>query len=428
MKRKEIKAVAFTLALFVASFTVGCAASQVESTTTQIETSVATEEEVNDSTATEATLTNTSAVTSVEGSAIDVSELFSERDLAQEADLTGAVTIALSSNEDTVITEEGVYVLSGSVENTTVLVEAPDDAKIQIVLDGVSITNETVPAIYVKTADKVFVTTTSSENSLKVTGSFVADGDTNLDAVIFSKADLTMNGTGSLEVISQTGNGISSKDDLMITGGNYKITSAGDAIEANDAIAIYDGDITIDAGKDAIHSENTDDTSLGSFYMQNGSVNITAADDAIHANTVNQIDGGTINITSCTEGIEGTYVQINGGEITLTATDDGINASAKSDLDVLIEVNGGTIDVTMASGDTDAFDANGNLTINAGTITIEATSAFDTDGTATLNGGEVTVNGEAITEITQSQMGGGQMGGGQMGGPGGAGGMKKRGF
>ena len=108
----------------------------------------------------------------------------------------------------------------------------------------------------------------------------------------------------------------------MITGGNYTITSAGDAIEANDAIAIYDGDITIDAGKDAIHSENTDDTSLGSFYMQNGSVNITAADDAIHANTVNQIDGGTINITSCAEGIEGTYVQINGGEITLTATDE----------------------------------------------------------------------------------------------------------
>ncbi len=394
MKRKEIKAVAFTLALFVASFTVGCAASQVESTTTQIAPQ----------------------------------DLFSERDLAQEADLTGAVTIALSSNEDTVITEEGVYVLSGSVENTTVLVEAADDAKIQIVLDGVNITNETAPAIYVKTADKVFVTTTSSENSLQVTGSFVADGDTNLDAVIFSKADLTMNGTGSLEVISQTGNGISSKDDLMITGGNYTITSAGDAIEANDAIAIYDGDITIDAGKDAIHSENTDDTSLGSFYMQNGSVNITAADDAIHANTVNQIDGGTINITSCAEGIEGTYVQINGGEITLTATDDGINASAKSDLDVLIEVNGGTIDVTMASGDTDAFDSNGSLTINAGTITIEATSAFDTDGTATLNGGEVIVNGEAITEITQSQMGGGQMGGGQMGGPGGAGGMKKRGF
>ena len=168
MKRKEIKAVAFTLALFVASFTIGCAASQVESTTTQIETSVATEEEVNDSTATEATLTNTSAVTSVEGSAIDVSELFSERDLAQEADLTGAVTIALSSNEDTVITEEGVYVLSGSVENTTVLVEAADDAKIQIVLDGVSITNETVPAIYVKTADKVFVTTGLSSKLCKL--------------------------------------------------------------------------------------------------------------------------------------------------------------------------------------------------------------------------------------------------------------------
>ncbi len=406
MKRKKRKTVAFTLAVFAAAFMVGCTSSQAENTTTQIET--------------DATLTQTSIITSVEGSAIDVSELFSERDLAQEADLTDAVTMILSSNEETVITEEGVYILSGSVENTTVLVEAADDAKVQIVLDGVSIVNETAPAIYIKTADKVFVTTTQSENTLQVTGNFVADEDTNLDAVIFSKADLTLNGTGSLEIISKTGNGISSKDDVIITGGQFLITSAGDGVEANDAIVICDGDITIDSGKDAVHSENADDTTLGSFYMQNGSMKITAADDAIHANTINQIDGGTIQITTCTEGIEGTCVQINGGDITLYATDDGINASEKSDYDVMLEVNGGTISVTMGDGDTDAFDSNGSIEINGGTITVEATSAFDSDGTAALNGGDVTVNGEKITEITQMQMGGG--------GRGGNGGSMKRGF
>jgi hypothetical protein len=115
------------------------------------------------------------------------------------------------------------------------------------------------------------------------------------------------------------------------------------------------------------------------------------------------------------EGIEGTYVQINGGEITIYANDDGINAAAKSTYyDVVIEINGGTIYVSMASGDTDAIDSNGDIYISGGTIDIVATSAFDYMGTGELNGGEVTVNGEIITQLTQSMMGG-QMGG-QMGG------------
>ena len=91
------------------------------------------------------------------------------------------------------------------------------------------------------------------------------------------------------------------------------------------------------------------------------------------------------------------------------ATDDGINATKKADGDVLIEVNGGSINITMASGDTDAFDANGNIVINGGTIDISAVSAFDADGSAVLNGGMVTVNGQVITEITMTHMGPGGM-------------------
>jgi hypothetical protein len=96
---------------------------------------------------------------------------------------------------------------------------------------------------------------------------------------------------------------------------------------------------------------------------------------------------------------------INGGQITLHAKNDGINASPKVNNNMSIEVNGGTINVSMGSGDTDAFDSNINININGGTITVEAGSAFDSDGTAALNGGNVTVNGEKITQITQSQMG-----------------------
>ena len=333
--------------------------------------------------------------------------MFSDRDLEQSADLSDATYIELSSGEDVTITEEGVYVLSGEAEDTTIIVEADDEAKVQIVLDGVSIENEDAPAIYVKSADKVFITTSDSENVMEVTGNYEADGDTNLDAVIFSKSDLVLNGTGTLKIVSAEGNGITSKDDLKVTGGTYSITSLGDGLEANDSICIAGGDITIVTDKDALHSENEDDSSLGYVYIVDGTLNITAADDGIRGTSIVQIDGGVINIETCTEGIEGTYIQINGGEISIYATDDGINATAKSNsYDVVIEVNGGTIDVTVGSGDTDAFDSNGDIYINGGTIDISATSAFDPDGTAELNGGTVTVNGEIITEITISQMGG----------------------
>lgn len=351
-------------------------------------------------------------------SAVDTSELFSDRDLEQSADLTAATQMNLESNQDVTLSEEGVYVLSGDVDNVTVTVEAADDAKVQIVLDGVSITNEDAPAIYVKAADKVFVTSTDSENYMEVSGSYVADGETNLDAVIFSRADLTLNGTGTLGIVSSQGNGISSKDDLKITGGVYTIESSADALEANDAILIHDGTITINTQKDGLHSENEEDTTLGNIYIEGGTLTITAADDAITGNNLVQVDGGIITIKSAVEGIEANNIIVNEGQITLYATDDGINATPKVSSGASIVVNGGTIDVSMASGDTDAFDSNGDIYINGGTINVEATSAFDADGTAELNGGTVTVNGEQITEITESR-GGGFGGGGGRGGAGG---------
>jgi hypothetical protein len=418
MKTKMIKilsAVALTLSLSLA-FT-GCTKAKVDSGTTGTTQTAGTKAASSETTAvsksansnasSNSSSSNTSSNASkVTDSVLDTSELFSERDLKQTADLAAATQIKLESGKDVTLNNEGVYVLSGEAKDVTVVVEAADDAKIQIVLDGVSITNEDSPAIYVKAADKVFVTSTNSKNSMKVSGTYKADGETNLDAVIFSKADITLNGTGTLEIVSSKGNGISSKDDLRITGGIYNIKSSSDSIEAKDAILVYDGTVTIDSGKDALHSENDEDASLGYIYIKNGTLNITAIDDAIRGNSIVQIDGGTINIKTCEEGIEATNIKINGGEITLYAKDDGINAAKKANNTPTIEVNGGTINVSMGSGDTDAFDANGNITINGGTIAVQATSAFDADGTATLNGGNVTVNGTKITQIIQTQMGG----------------------
>ena len=368
-----------------------------------------------------------SSVPASGSSAIDTSDLFSSRDLEQTADLSEAKTVTVSDGETCTIKTEGVYVIKGSASNAQILVTAGDEDKVQLVLDGVSITNVSTPCIYVQSADKVFVTTTDSENTLTVSGTFTADGDTNTDAVIFSRDDLVMNGTGTLN-INSSDNGISSKDDLKVTGGTINITCTSDALEANDSILIADGTINITSDKDGLHAENDEDSTVGYVYIAGGKLTVKAGDDAIHATTIAQIDGGTVNLTGA-EGIEGTYIQINDGEISISASDDGINAGQKSNITTpTVEVNGGTITIVMGSGDTDGVDSNGNLILNGGTLDITAQSPFDYDGTAQNNGTTLIVNGTETDSITNQMMGGhGGMGGGMDGGMGGHGGMGGRG-
>jgi hypothetical protein len=352
--------------------------------------------------------------------AIDTTDLFTDRDLEQAADLDGATTIALKSGEDVSITSEGTYVIAGSATNTTIIVDVDSSEKVQLVLDGVTITNDDAAAIYVASADKVFVTTAEgTTNTLSVTGAFASggtttDGETNVDAAIFSKDDLVLNGMGTLQIES-TENGVSCKDDLKVTGGSYVIACQADALEANDNVLIADGSFAITAGKDAIHAENDEDDTVGNVYIAGGTFDITAVSDGIQATCVAQIDGGSLQI-SAAEGIEGTYVQVNGGGVDISASDDGINATYKSTaLTPTLEIRGGEVSVAMASGDTDALDSNGNLYISGGTVTVSGQSAFDYDGAGELSGGTVTVNGQQVTTLQQSMMGGGMRGmGGRM--------------
>ncbi|MDT3390581.1 MAG: carbohydrate-binding domain-containing protein [bacterium] len=362
-------------------------------------------------TSSSATKTTTAVESNLESALMSADDLFSNRDLKQSADLSDATYITVESGKDITITEAGVYVFSGSAENMSIIVEATSDDKVQIVLDGVTIKNKNFPCIYVKQADKVFVTTTDSVNSLSVTGSFTSDGSTNTDAVIFSKDDLTLNGTGTLN-ISSSDNGISCKDDLCITGGTISISCKSDAVEAGDSIRIAGGDIAISSQKDGLHAENSDDDTTGFVYIGGGSLNISASDDGIHAITTVQIDDGNITV-SAREGIEATYVQINGGTITINASDDGINAGKKSkSLTPTIEINGGYITIKMASGDTDGIDSNGNLYITGGTIDVTCNSPFDYDGTGSYTGGTLIVNGVQTNTLTNQMMGGqGGMGG-----------------
>ena len=444
MKKKEIMkklaAIALTASLLLSATACGAkestaaADSSAQKTVTEQTVTEDTEEEETEAEETESTaeaqtantttqtetIVSTAAVTS--GGAIDASDLFTERDLTQTADLSEASYITVKDDEDINITQAGVYVISGSASEVTIRIEAGDEDKVQLVLDGVSITNSDFPCIYVVNADKVFVTTTEgSENSLSVTGAFTADGETNTDGAIFAKDDLVLNGLGTLSV-SSTDHGIVCKNDIKITGGTLIVDSASSAIQAKDSISVADGTLILTSDTDGLHAADDDDDTTGWIYICGGTMDIDVGDDGIHASTIVQIDGGTLSINAA-EAIEGTWVQVNGGDIEIYATDDGINASAKSSAyTILAEFNGGYTTIQMGQGDTDAVDSNGYIVVNGGTLDITAQSPFDYDYGAEYNGGTIIVNGTETNEITNQMMGGGMMGGqpgGNMGGQGG---------
>ncbi|MBQ6312978.1 MAG: carbohydrate-binding domain-containing protein [Lachnospiraceae bacterium] len=341
----------------------------------------------------------------VKSETVNATDLFTDRDLEQTADLSDAVTIEVEDQKDVTIDSAGVYVLTGQAEEMTVYVEAKDEDKVQLVLDGLTITNTDSPCIYVKNADKVFVTTTDQESSLAVTGAFRSDGDTNTDAVIFSKDDLVLSGTGTLSIKSSD-NGVSSKDALKITGGTLRIDCEGSALEAHEVIGVSDGQITVTSCNDGLHAEDSDDETTGWIYIGGGTLDITASDDAIHATTIIQIDGGGLTLTAA-EGIEATCIQINDGTIEIAASDDGINAASKSGAYTpAVTINGGEVTINMGEGDTDGIDSNGDITVNGGTISITGMSTFDYDGTASYNGGTIIENGQETNTITNQMMGG----------------------
>ena len=241
---------------------------------------------------------------------ISEEDMFSNRDTKNDYDASSAIPVKLNGttatcNSDTVkidgstvtITDEGTYILSGSLSDGMIIVDAEEADKPQLVFDGVSITSETCAPLYILNADKVFVTIAeSSENSLSNGGEFIAVDDNNIDGAVFSKQDLTFNGLGTLSVTSPADHGIVCKDDLVFTGGTYVISSASHGLDANDSIRIKDTSLTITSGKDGIHTENSDDSSKGFFYMEGGNINIEAEGDGISAEAYTQIKDGNIDI------------------------------------------------------------------------------------------------------------------------------------
>lgn len=256
-------------------------------------------------------------------SQIEVDKEFTARDLEVGYEESTAINITLKDNASSVsgsgaevkdntitIKSEGTYVISGTLTEGQIIVEATDTEKVQLVLNGATIHNSNSAAIYIKSGDKVFITLEEDTvNTLTDGTEYVQTDDNTVDGVIFSKADLTLNGTGTLNLTAGYKHGIVSKDDIVVTGGIYNITAVKDAINGKDAVKIKAGTLTLssDTGN-GIQSKNADDTTKGYVY----------------------IAGGTISVVKCQEGIEGTVIIIDDGVINITASDDGMNAASGS--------------------------------------------------------------------------------------------------
>ena len=456
---RKCLAIGLTAAMCMAMLA-GCSTSQSTSSTsdTEVTSDVSTETDAdkespngsadaeNTSVKTEMTVEEMQAAIdeAMSDAAIDITDMFTKRDLAGTYDESEAVKITLSGKtaacnssnvqiEDGVVTIKaaGVYVLSGTFTDGTIVVDAGDDDKVQLILDGVSITAADYAAIYAKNADKVFVTLAEGAgNSLTVSGDYVQTDDNNVDAVIFAKCDLTLNGTGSLTVKDNTGHGIVSKDDLVVTGGTYTIYSQDHCLNGKDSVRIADGTFNLSCDEDGIHAGN-DDQQDGYVYIEGGDINISVGDDAIHAEGLLIITGGDIDVSKSCEGVEGDKILVTGGDIDVISSDDGFNAAGGSsgsgdnhdgfggssgsgdnhdgfgggpgmggvymdaDSDAYIFITGGTININ-ANGD--GIDSNGCIGITGGSVYVLGPSdngngAMDYGICAAITGGEIVAVG-----------------------------------
>ncbi|MBR4393154.1 MAG: carbohydrate-binding domain-containing protein [Oscillospiraceae bacterium] len=304
----------------------------------------------------------------------------SERDASGDYDVSEAVT--LSPEDDLTITEAGVYLLSGRYDSM-IMIDAGEEAKVQLVLKNAALTNDSGPAIYVRSADKVFLTAAEGTANTISDGSAYSytDEETTPDAAIFSRDDLTINGEGKLTITGNYKHAVVSKDDLVVTAKNLTVSAASTGLNGKESVALSEASVAINAGSNGIRSDE-----------------------------IVSISGDSVKIDA-SEGIEATHVLITGGDVTVNASDDGINAAQKSTAYTpTVEITGGTVTVTMGAGDTDGIDSNGDIIITGGIISVNAGSAFDYDGSATFTGGTVYVNGQQVSTLPNQMMGRG-MGG-----------------
>lgn len=325
---------------------------------------------------------------------------FTKNDLNDTWDTSGATRITLTGADgrvsgngaylidgDVHIVYAGKYVLSGELADGSIVVDADGDDKVWILLDGVSVHCSDGAALRVEQAKKVFLTLADgTENTFSDGGAYSeALADSGVDGAVYSRDDLTINGSGALTVNGAYRHGIVCNDDLVITGGTLVVNAAEDGIHANDSVRFAGADLTVSAVDDGITVSGGDgDADTGYLYVASGSISIPA----------------------CYEGLEAISVTIDGGAIDIVPTDDGINASGRGS-GCAICINGGTVRIVNPTGrDADGLDSNGDIFINGGEVFISVNGSGGSTAIdyGSENGGICRISGGTVIACGGSAM------------------------
>lgn len=327
------------------------------------------------------------------------------------------------------ITKSGEYTVSGKLEEGQIVVDADEGAEITLILKDTSISCSSGSPINIIQADKVKIKaeedTYNEINDLRTTKPSDSE-DSEENAAIYSTADLNIAGKGALVVNAGYNNGIHTKNDLSVKNLTMKVNALNNALKGNDSVTIESGeiilnsenghgiktknndvsakgnqrgDITIDGGNIVINASQDGINAAHDFIFTKANLYVECGDDGIHGDNVVTINSGSINIPESHEGIEGNNVIINEGEVYVYGKDDGIN-SGKGANSPLIQINGGYVEITTPSGDTDGIDSNGSYEQTGGTVLVKGGAAMgnmagsvDVDGTITVTGGTIVALG-----------------------------------
>ena len=346
---------------------------------------------------------------------------FTENDKNGTWDTSRATQITLNGDEVSVfgggayafdgnvmITGKGKYVISGTLADGSVIVDADSSAKIWIMLDGVDITCSTGACFDVEQADKVFLSLAEgSENRLTTLGFSAENLTAGMDGAVFSRDDLTINGTGSLTVTAGEESGIVCNDELIFTGGTVTVDAAADALHVNDNLRIMEAKLNLKAGDDGISLTGLESelywasgtltaTASGdginaenNIRILDGSLTLEAGDDGISAGGVTgtlEISGGSVQITAADKGISSeNTVTMTGGTVEIDAEDDGISTVG------LFRMEGGKLSITTRD---DGIHSDTAVEIAGGTVRIPSCYEGIEAVTIDVSGGEITIQPE----------------------------------
>ena len=338
---KKILTSATSVTLLAALALTGCSTTSnaLASGTTAADSSVGTTVTTSSATATDTATSNSSFSTNVKsGEKLDVDTHYSEQDLSWDTSSETAIDLSnptatdgVTVEDDTLtITKAGTYKLSGEYQGQ-IKVETADSDAVRLVLDNANITNSSGAALNVVNADEVILYSASgTTNTISDGADYTATGEDDPDAVVYSKADLTIAGEGTLKVNGNHEDGIHTNDGLVIASGTLEVNAANTGIKGKDYVDILGGTINVTAQQDGIKSTNDTDEGKGWTRLSNGTVTVNAGDDGFKASRVVEISGGSLTVEQSDEGIEAQYINISGGDVNVTSADDGMNASLKT--------------------------------------------------------------------------------------------------